>query len=180
MITVVSGTNRRGSECLNFANYYAAQLRELTPDPVKVLALESIPHDWFSPDMYTGEGQAASLAALQDEYILPARKFAFFISEYNGGVPGALKLFIDGVSIRRYADNFRGKKAALIGVASGRAGNLRGMDHLTGVLNHLGTIVMPNKLPISRIEELIGLDGQLNDEPTRKLLEVHARQLISF
>jgi NAD(P)H-dependent FMN reductase len=49
-------------------------------------------------------------------------------------VPGSLKLFIDACSVREYKQNFKGKKAALVGIASGRAGNLRGMDHLTGVM----------------------------------------------
>ncbi|MCB0638730.1 MAG: NAD(P)H-dependent oxidoreductase [Lewinella sp.] len=178
MITVISGSNRKGTECLTFATAYAKMLRELTDEPVKLLALDAIPHDWFHADMY--DNPSPSIIALQDEYILPADKFAFFSSEYNGGFNGALKLFLDAVSVRRYSDNFKGKKAALIGVASGRAGNLRGMDHLTGILNHVGAIVMPNKLPISRIEKLLDDDGELIDPPTLQVLEAHARELVDF
>lgn len=178
MITVISGSNRRGTECLTFAGLYADMLRAHTNDEVKLLALDKIPHDWFYPEMY--EKPAASLLAIQDEFILPADKFAFFSSEYNGGFNGALKLFLDGVSVRHYRKNFNGKKAALIGVASGRAGNLRGMDHLTGVLHHVGAIVMPNKLPISRIEQLLNAEGGLEDAVTREVLENHAREFIAF
>ena len=180
MITVISGTNRRGSECLRFATYYAEQLRDISQEEVKLLALEDIPHDWFSVDMYTVGAQSDSLIAIQDEYILPAQKFVFFISEYNGSYPGALKLFIDAVSVRHYRQNFSGKKAALIGVASGRAGNLLGMDHLTAVLHHLGCVLLPHKLPISRIEQLLDAEGHIQDDSTRRLLRAHGERFAAF
>jgi chromate reductase len=69
---------------------------------------------------------------------------------------------------------------ALLGVASGRAGNLRGMDHLTGILNYLGAIVMPDKLPISRIGELLDAEGQLNDELTLATMRLHAEEFVHF
>ncbi len=82
--------------------------------------------------------------------------------------------------MREYFHNFDGKKAALIGVATGRAGNLRGMEHLTGVLNYLGTIVMPNKLPISRISKLKNGNGEIADEETLKVMDAHAREFLAF
>jgi NAD(P)H-dependent FMN reductase len=43
----------------------------------------------------------------------------------------------------------------LIGVSTGRAGNLRGMEHLTGMLNYLNMHVHPEKLPVSSVQDLI-------------------------
>lgn len=128
MITVISATNRKDSEAQDFAKFYVKTLSARTSEEVKLLALEEIPHDWFHPDMYAEKGQSPSLARLQDEYMLPAGKFVFVIPEYNGSFPGVLKLFLDACSVRKYHETFKGKKAALLGVASGRAGNLRGMD----------------------------------------------------
>ena len=68
----------------------------------------------------------------------------------------------------------------MLGVAAGRAGNLRGMDHLTGVMNYLGSIVMPDKLPISSINSLIDSDMQLIDEDTKVVLEAHAQSFLKF
>lgn len=178
MITVISGTNRQGSECLSFAKKYTALLKANTEEEVKLLALESIPHDWFHAAMYAE--QTPSLTALQDEYVLPADKMVFVIPEYNGSFPGAVKLFIDACSIRSYAQNFQGKKAALVGIASGRAGNLRGMEHLTGVLNYLGTTVMPDRLPISSISKLKNEQGEITDQDTIKTMEAHAAAFANF
>lgn len=180
MITVISGTNRKGSECLRFAQAYQTILKEVTAEEVKLLALEDIPHDWYFPEMYQKGNQAPSLVKLQDEFILPAEKLVYVISEYNGGFPGAVKIFLDACSVRELKPSFKGKKAALVGVATGRAGNLRGMDHLTGVLHHLGTIVLPNKLPISKIKSLMDAEGNIVDEGTLEVMKKQAIELIGF
>jgi chromate reductase len=178
MITIISGTNRKNSECLSFATYYYELIKGQTSEEVKLLALENIDHSWFHDDMYTKQSEA--LTEVQEEYILPADKFVFFIPEYNGGFPGVIKLFIDACSVREYSRNFQNKKAALVGVASGRAGNLRGMDHLAGVLNYLGTTTMPNKLPISSIKKLKDDNGLINDKETIDVMSQHALDLIAF
>ncbi len=180
MITVISGTNRKDSECLQFARLYQKLLQEGPEEEVKLLALESLPHDWFHPEMYHSGGQSASLSRIQDEYILPAGKMAMILPEYNGSFPGAIKLFIDACSVRRYADNFKGKKIGLLGIASGRAGNLRGMEHMTGIMHYLGALVMPDKLPISRIEELMNEKGAITDEATLSTLRQHAADFLEF
>ncbi len=180
MITVISGTNRKDSECLQFSRHYVDMLQRVTDEEVRLLALEDIPHDWFHPEMYHSAGQSTSLVEVQDAYILPAGKMVFILPEYNGSFPGALKLFIDACSVRSYAENFKGKKVAMVGIASGRAGNLRGMEHLTGIMHYLGAIVMPDKLPISRIEEVTDREGQITDEATRITLERHAAEFAAF
>ncbi len=180
MITIVSGTNRSESECLTFAKKFQDLLAARTDEEVKLLALEAIPHDWFHPLMYEEGAQHASLVQVQDEYLLPAGKFLYVTPEYNGSFPGVLKLLIDACSVRQYKATFDGKKAALVGIASGRAGNLRGMDHLTGILNHVGTIVMPNKLPISRISKLIDPQGEITDPNTLKVMTRHIEDLLAF
>ncbi|HKK78859.1 MAG TPA: NAD(P)H-dependent oxidoreductase [Phaeodactylibacter sp.] len=179
MITVISGSNRKHSECLRFADHYYQLLKELAPgETVKLLSLEQIPHDWFHPDMYTQ--QSDSLRRIQDEYILPAQKLVFVSPEYNGSIPGAVKLFIDGCTVREYSQNFQDKKVALVGISSGRAGNLRGMEHLTGILNYLGAVIMPDKLPISSISKLKNGNGEITDEDTLNVMKKHAAAFLKF
>ena len=180
MIAVIAATNRKNSEALDFAKFYVETLKAHTDEEVRLLALEEEAHDWFHPNMYTLEGQTLSLARLQDQYMIPARKFVFVIPEYNGSFPGVIKLFLDGCSVRAYEETFKGKKAALLGIASGRAGNLRGMDHLTGILHFLGMIVLPNKLPVSSIRKLADKEGNITDPATREVIEDQARELLEF
>ncbi len=181
MITVISGTNRKGSRCRAFAYKYFEFLSEiLGKKEVRFLALEDIPQNWLSSAMYEEAAQHPDLAKIQDEYILPAEGFVFFSPEYNGSFPGVLKLFIDACSVRNYSRNFKGKKAALVGVATGRAGNLRGMSHLAGVLHYLGVITMPNQLPISSIAQLMDISGEITHEETLVVMKMHAQEFAQF
>ncbi len=180
MITIISGTNRRNSEALDFAKHYQALIASKTAEEVRLIALEDLPHDWFHPDMYESKFQTGSLAALQNEAMIPAQKFVFVIPEYNGGYPGVLKLFLDACSVRAYKPTFYGKKAALVGVATGRAGNLRGLEHFTGVLMHVGTVVLPNRLPISSIEKLLDAEGRLTDPGALAAIEKQVNEFLLF
>lgn len=181
MITVISGTNRKGSRCKAFAYKYFEFLSEyLGEEEVQFLALEDIPQSWLGTDMYQTKKQDRALALVQDQFILPATGFVFISPEYNGSFPGVLKLFLDACSIREYDSNFKGKKAALLGVATGRAGNLRGMSHLAGILHYLGTTTMPNQLPISRIAELMNKQGEIIHQETLAVMKAHAQAFALF
>ena len=45
---------------------------------------------------------------------------------------------------------------------------------------HLGALVMPDKLPISRIEELMNEKGSITDEATLSTLRQHAADFLEF
>ena len=178
MITIICGTNRPNSETSKFAKKYVNLCQSKGAD-AKLLELEKIPHDWFFAEMYDAKTQAASIAKIQEDYFFLADKLLFVAPEYNGSFPGVLKLFLDAISIREYPRNFKNKKAALSGVASGRAGNLRGIDHLTGVLHHVGTTVMPQSLPLSSIATLYDENGEIN-AATEKLMGEFVDKFLAF
>ncbi|KAA3640938.1 MAG: NADPH-dependent oxidoreductase [Bacteroidetes bacterium] len=180
MITVISGSNRMNNRTLSFARKYVELIQELTDEPVQLFDMSNMPHDWMHDAMYSEQKQAESLAIIQDKYITPAQKFIFVTPEYNGSYPGIVKLFIDGVSVRNYTTNFKNKKAALVGVATGRAGNLRGMDHLADSLNHMGAVTLPNRMPYSSVSGLIDTDGNIVDEETIKTIRKHVEEFVKF
>ena len=178
MITIIVGTNRRKSEAGNFAKKYHSLLLE-NEQNANLIHLKDIDTTVYNPEMYD-ETLHPDLKQLQEQYLLPAEKFIFVIPEYNGGMPGALKFFIDAISIYERPATFKNKKAAIVGVSSGRAGNLRGMEHLTGVLNYLGTIVLPNRQPYSSIHKLLDKQGNITDAGTIKVIENHVQEIINF
>src|SRR5690606_804957 len=132
--TVISGTNRPGSNTLKVAKQYV-HLLEDKGIPTRFVTLEGL-------DVNHRNDQ---LIQLEKEVLIPTRKFIFIVPEYNGSFPGVLKALIDNTNIEKV---WWGKKALLTGVSTGRAGNLRGMEHLTGVLHYLKMNVHHNKLPI--------------------------------
>ncbi len=113
---------------------------------------------------------------IEDEILFPAQKFIFIIPEYNGSFPGVLKAMIDTSDITKA---WHRKKALLTGVSTGRAGNLRGMDHLSDCLHYLKMNVHYNKLPISVIDKVMDRNGRLNDA-TLKVIDEQITDFINF
>jgi chromate reductase len=173
MMTIISGTNRPNSSTLKVAKHYQ-QLMEQKGEKTQLLSLEKLPIDIAFNELYDKRSQA--FQQLLDTYILPVHKFVFVVPEYNGSFPGILKLFIDAV----HPDLLRRKKIALLGVSSGRAGNLRGMEHLTGIFNYLGVFVHPNRLPVSSVLTLLDDKGAIKDANTLVVLEKHIGDVIAW
>lgn len=151
MILIIAGTNRPNSKTRIVSEYIYNTIKDVTNEEVAFYSLEDMPASVLHAGMYEAEGQDSELSRVQDDYIIPADKWIVVSPEYNGSFSGILKLFLDALSIRKYSSTFKGKEVALLGVSSGRAGNLRGMEHLTGFMHYLGMHVYPTKLPISSI-----------------------------
>jgi len=180
MITVISGSNRKQNKTLHFAKYAYETLKAQTDLEVQFLDLSDIQGDMVSETMYKDSEQPQIIQHIQDTFFIPANRFWFFIPEYNGSYPGILKVMLDSMSVREYQNSFGQKKACITGIASGRAGNLRGMDHLSDVLNHLGMFVHPNKNPISSIFRVINKeDNSLTPDATESL-QKQIDELLSF
>lgn len=163
MITVICGTNRPSNSTRIFAEYIHKVLIDKQQD-AQYLTLEKLPEDFvFNNSVFGVENLL--LDELVKQYISNADKFIIISPEYNGGFPGVLKAFIDSF----FPKEIQNKKTALVGIASGRAGNLRGMDQLTNVLHYLKVNVMPNKLPISRIGGLMDGDLIIDDETKNQI-----------
>lgn len=172
-ITVVSGTNRANSMTINVAKKYM-ELLEQQDCKAKFLdlrvAFESTP---------TNQNYGKLEDSFEQEIeskIKGVDKFVFVFPEYNGSFPGILKYFIDLTP----PPFLKGKKAGLIGVSSGRAGNIVGLDQFTTILHHLKVNVMCSKPKLSGIEQLMDEDFNLFDDFSIKSLEKHAQDLILF
>ena len=88
-----------------------------------------------------------------------------------------LKLMIDNTEVSK---TWWHKKVLLTGVSTGRAGNLRGMEHLTGTLLHLKMLVHPNRLPISVVDRLLDSANRFSDAGTLKAIDIQLEEFLSF
>ena len=164
MITIISGTNRNGSNSKKIALEYQRIFKE-----------NGISAYFFSLEDNNVMQYDAAFKRFEDEVIIPTTHFIFIIPEYNGSFPGVLKMLFDN---SRSHDIWFHKKALLTGVATGRAGNLRGMDHLADVLNYMKITVHPNKLPISAVNSVVGSDGKIIDKNTLKAVNQQLDEFI--
>lgn len=173
MITIISASSRDG----NNTQYFASQCEEVLKNcqqNVQLFSLDSLPPKISLDLIYNFE--KSEFASLIEKYIVTAEKFVFVLPEYNGSFPGILKLFIDAVP----PNYFAGKKAALLGISTGRAGNLRGMDHLTDILHYLQVEVMSLKIPISRVHTLLDARGNIKDEETAEIIQLQMEKFVEF
>lgn len=166
MITIISGTNRAGSNTLKVAEYYYNIVRQLTPD-VHLFSLKDMDVHYRSE----------AFKQVESEWLIPSEKFIFVLPEYNGSFPGILKTMMDSSDIRKC---WWHKKALLVGLADGRGGNARGLDHLSNILHYLKMHVHYNKLPISKINEELQEDGSFKHESTRINIDQQVDAFMQF
>ena len=80
--------------------------------------------------------------------------------EYKGGIPGVLKNALDYLK----PGIFRRKPVGICTVSSGGFGGVNCLMQLRLTILALGGLPIPDALPISRIQELFDVKGQLMDE----------------
>lgn len=166
MYLIISGTNRIGSNTLKVAKEYQRLLKERSVSAV-LFSLEEL-------NLLT---RNADFEKVENELITPIHNYIFISPEYNGSFPGALKLLFDNGKSHAI---WWHKKALLTGVSTGRAGNLRGMDHLASVLNYLKVMVHHNRLPISSVDKLMDEHGHFKDEGTLKAINQQLDEFIKW
>lgn len=180
MILVIAGTNRPGSKTMQVTEAYVNKLRENTEEEVVLLPLHEIQEGMFHINMYEADSQAAKLRKAQDKYFIPAKKWVIVSPEYNGSYPGAVKLLLDALSVRKASETFHYKKIALVGLSSGRTGNWLGMNQLTVVLHYLKMHVYFNKLAINHIDKEMDGQGNLLRQKTIDHMHQQIRGFLSF
>ena len=96
----------------------------------------------------------------------------FVTPEYNRSIPGALKNAIDWAS-RPYGTNaFTRKPSAVIGTSPGKIGTAVAQQHLRSILAFCNSPLMNSIEAYIQFErDLIGEDGQVTNESTRKFLQ---------
>lgn len=166
MITIISGSNRKDNNTLKVAMEYQRLLHAAQLE-AQVLSLEEMDLTQRNEEFLE----------VEENILVPTEKFIIISPEYNGSYPGVLKLMIDNTDVRRVWWN---KKVLLTGVSTGRAGNLRGMEHLTGSLLHMKMLVHPNRLPISVVNTLMNEEGMFTDNRTLEAIQNQLREFITF
>ena len=166
MYTIISATNRVGSHTEKVAVFYQRLLRENGVE-AGILSMVGLNVLEKNPEFNR----------IEKELLIPTQKFIFIMPEYNGSFPGVLKAMIDITDVKK---TWWWKKVLLTGVSTGRAGNLRGMDHITGSLHHMNMIVHPNKLPISVIDKVMDAGGVINNQITIASVKLQLEQFINF
>jgi chromate reductase len=173
MITLISGTNRPGSN----TRKVTAQIEEIYAGlkvPVKMLDLAKLPQEIFSPTAY-GEKPASFLPF--SDAIMQSSGVHIVTPEYNGGMPGVLKYFID---MLQFPESFEGRPVCFTGVAAGIWGALRPVEQLQAVFTYRNAHVFPARVFLPQVNGLLDANGKIKDAEIRGRLEAQAAGFARF
>lgn len=130
-----------------------------TVDPAKLsLAL---------PGLRGGEEAAKRLQAA----VAAATGVVLATPEYHGSYSSVMKLVIDNLG---FPSALAGKPVALLGVASGRIGAIKALEHLRSVCSHVGAIVLPGPVSVAQVQ------SALADPATAKAVRGVGTRLLDY
>jgi chromate reductase len=173
MITVISGTNRPGSNTRKIAVLIEKMIRE-TGHRAALLDLGAIPDDVFASSSYATKPD--SLATFQDQ-ILETDGVLTVVPEYNGSFPGVLKYFID---LLRFPESLYEKPAAFIGISSGRWGGVRAVEQLEMIFQYRHAHLFGRRCFIPNVGKKIDENGRLTDADVEARLQKTAIDFARF
>jgi chromate reductase len=173
MITLIVGTNRPGSNTRKIG----AHLEEIYAAlkvPLRVLDLAQLPPEIFSPASYAEKPKLFQPFA---DAVLQSAGLHVVTPEYNGGVPGVLKYFID---MLKFPESFEKRPVCFVGVAAGVWGALRPVEQLQAIFGYRNAYLFPERVFLPQINNLLDSDGRLKDDELLQRLRKQAEGFVSF
>src|SRR5580704_15261034 len=121
MIVIISGTNRPGSNTRKITAHVETVYKSLGV-PFQLLDLAHLPPEIFWPSSYAEK--PAAFKKFTDA-ILAADGLVVVSPEYNGGIPGVLKYFIDMLP---FPESLEHRLVCFVGLSAGMWGALRPIE----------------------------------------------------
>lgn len=173
-IIVISGTNRRNAVTRKIADAILSRYEQVDGVEAMMLDLAELPLELLSPSAYSSKPDAYTPFA---EAVLAADGLHVVTPEYNGGMPGALKLFIDHLP---FPQSFERRPVCFTGVADGRWGALRPIEQLQGVFGYRNAYQLPDRVFIPGASKAVGDDGWPVAPFLANLLQAQISHFVAF
>ncbi len=173
VLTLIVGTNRPGSNSRKVAQVIAGLYGELGV-AVRTLDLAQLPPEIFSPASYAEK--PASFQPFNDA-VTSADGVILVSPEYNGGIPGVLKYFID---MLKFPESFERRPVCFVGVAAGIWGALRPIEQLQAIFGYRNAFIYPERVFLPRIDSLLTEAGGLKDPEVVDRLRSQATGFVDF
>jgi len=132
-------------------------------------AAQDLPFPGADPD-------SVETKALQD-MVSGATGVIFSTPEYHGSFSSMAKLIIENLG---FPSVLAGKPVALLGVAAGRIGAIKALEHLRSVLSHIGAVVLPGPVSVAGVQQVFDDKGRCLDENIETLVRGVATNLIDY
>jgi len=173
MIVIISGTNRPGSNTRKVTTHVQAHYQSLGVK-THLLDLAELPAEIISPSAYAEK--PAGLKKFTDA-ILAAEGLVIVTPEYNGGIPGILKYFIDMLP---FPESFEQRPVCFVGLAAGIWGALRPVEQLQAIFGYRNAYIFPERVFMPGIGKLLNETGQFTNPDLDKRLSRQAEGFVGF
>ena len=97
--------------------------------------------------------------------------------EYHGSFSSVMKLVIENLGCPSVLS---GKHVALLGVAAGSIGAIKSLEHLRGVVSHIGGIVLPLPVSVANVQRVFDQEGHCLDPAVEKLIRAVGTNLLQY
>jgi NAD(P)H-dependent FMN reductase len=97
--------------------------------------------------------------------------------EYHGSFSSVLKLVIENLG---YPSVMAGKPVVLLGVAAGAIGAIKSLEHLRGVVSHIGALPLPLAVSVANVQRVFDRDGRCLDPKTEAYIRRAGAQLLDY
>src|SRR5437764_4240327 len=97
--------------------------------------------------------------------------------EYHGSFCAMTKLIIENLG---FPSVLAGKPVALVGVAAGRIGAIKALEHLKSVCAHIGAIVVPGAVSVAGVQQVFDAQGRCTNADVEAMLRGVAPALLTF
>jgi len=169
-IVCISGTNRPDNYTARALAIVVDALRQSQADPVvfdaRTLSLAFPGH----PD--TGDGERLCTAVAAAPGVILATP------EYHGSFCAMSKLILENLG---FPSVLAGKPVALVGVAAGRIGAIKALEHLKSVCVHIGALVVPGAaVSVAGVHQMFDAQGRCTHADVEALLRGVAPALLTF
>jgi NAD(P)H-dependent FMN reductase len=150
---------------------------------VTYLDLKDFPVPIYDGDLEAESGLPENAIKLQ-ELMLAHDGFLISSPEYNSGISGTFKTYIDWTSRPRgelkAGACYGGKAISLMSASPGGLGGIRALPNVRSIFGTMGVYVLPEDFSLAKAHEAFNEDGTAKSEFVQTTLERLGANLVEF
>lgn len=170
-IVVINGSVRPGNYTRMASSLVVDELRQHPKVSVEVVE----PADLHLP--FPGEDPGSPATKRLQQIVRDATGVILVTPEYHGSFSSVMKLVIENLG---FPSVLAGKPVALLGVAAGAIGAIKSLEHLRGVVSHIGAIALPLPISIANVQKVFDKDGRVLDPIAERTVRQVASNLMGY
>lgn len=170
-IVIVTGSVRPGNYTSKASAFVLDQLKK--HEGVSVEVIDPAKLRLPLPGM---ERESEARRSLQ-ESVGRATGVVLATPEYHGSFSSVMKLVIENLG---FPSVLAGKPIALLGVAAGAIGAIKSLEHLRGVVSHIGAIALPLPISVANVQKVFDQEGRCLDPGVERLVRGVATNLLQY